>query len=290
MTAPATPSTPPRDPASARASTPVGGPAPAPDPALAALLARAARELTGPPVPLPPLPPAAEADPAVRVEWAAQVACLRARHDALALEAAALLERAQLEELGPDPFALAGIPLERGWDEAAVPGGSVGLRWYRPAPEQGAPPAAGLPVIALVHGGGFWMGGGATGWRLNDPLCSLLAARVGALVVSIDHRLAPEHPFPVPGQDVLAGLARILELAPELGGDPGRLALYGISSGGNLVPRPRSAASRPGRPSRGMGRSCRSPGPWSSRCPRWISASDRAASRPPPRRSWVRGS
>lgn len=89
--------------------------------------------------------------------------------------------------------------------------------------------------MVLVHDGGYWMGGGAAGWQLNDRVCRAISGGVGALVVSVDHRLAPEHGFPVPVDDVAAAITWVHDHASELGADAGRIALHGTSSGGNLV-------------------------------------------------------
>lgn len=196
------------------------------DPDLAALLQRVGPH-AGDPGPMPEVSGVAAAEPSA----AAHIAALRARHDAVAIALLGQVAQTMRAELGPDPLGCADVPLEITWDAVPVPGGEVGLRRYRPQQSPDAP----LPVIAFIHGGGFWMGGGATAWEVNDALCRALSARVGAVVVSIDHRLAPEHPFPVPLDDVTAAVEHIVATAPELGGDPERLGLYGISSGGNLA-------------------------------------------------------
>lgn len=193
------------------------------DAELAALLQDLSREIDGETGPLPEPPPAHSGS---RVAWEATTRVRRARHDAAALDLAAALER--LSPL-PDPSTR---PIATAWDQAAVPGGTVGLRWYAPSEHA---EAASLPLIALIHGGGYWMGGGAAAWQINDTLARELSARVGACVVSIDHRLAPEHPYPVPSADVRAALEHIVGAAGEHGADASRLVLYGISSGGNLA-------------------------------------------------------
>ena len=105
------------------------------------------------------------------------------------------------------------------------PAGRLGLRLYRPA---GASP---LPVFAFFHGGGFVAGTLAE----FDGFCSRLAGRAGCIVVSVDYRLAPEHPHPAAVDDAWAALAWIASHAEDLGGDPGRLAIGGDSAGGNLA-------------------------------------------------------
>ncbi|MDR2378768.1 MAG: alpha/beta hydrolase [Bifidobacteriaceae bacterium] len=168
----------------------------------------------------PPTGPAAGQD---RADWLAEVALSRARHDAAALAAGALF--APL--IGPEPETWWAV--KSSWERLAVADGAIDVRLYRPL-EPG--PHAG---VVLVHGGAYWMGGGAAGFALNDPLCRQLATEVGAVVVSVDHRLAPEHPFPAPVEDTYAALEWLAANAGGLGVDPDRLAVFGISSGGNLV-------------------------------------------------------
>lgn len=161
--------------------------------------------------------------------WQAEVAMRRARHDAAALLAGAAYQRVLVQELGPDPLGIGPDPVSVEWHEVIVGSGRVGLRVYRP----GGPGPH--PGVLFVHGGAYWMGGGSAGWLLNDGLCRRLCTGVGAVVVSVDHRLAPEHPYPVPVDDVCAAYAWTLEQADRLAMDPGRIAVFGISSGGNLV-------------------------------------------------------
>ena len=95
------------------------------------------------------------------------------------------------------------------------------------------PPGEGpFPVVAWIHGGGFWMGDELAMW---DATCSRLAKQVGAVVASIGYRLAPEHPFPAAVEDSFAGLRFVAAHAGEWRGDASRLAVMGGSAGGNLA-------------------------------------------------------
>ncbi|WP_427385493.1 alpha/beta hydrolase [Janibacter sp. G56] len=105
-------------------------------------------------------------------------------------------------------------------------GHEVPVRIHRPRADAGA-----LPVVLWFHGGG-WVQGNPT---MYDPLCTHLAAEVGAVVVAPDYRKAPEHPAPRPVQDVLDVAAWVVENAVELGVDATRVAVAGDSAGGNLA-------------------------------------------------------
>ena len=107
------------------------------------------------------------------------------------------------------------------------PGGGIAVRIYRP----GSGGASPLPVVAYLHGGGFVLGS----LDSHDRLCRQIAAGVPAAVVSIDYRLAPEHPFPAAVDDAVAATRWIADVAPSLGADPNRLVVAGDSAGGNLA-------------------------------------------------------
>ena len=106
------------------------------------------------------------------------------------------------------------------------PAGEQPLRLYTPSGE------GPFPVVAWIHGGGFWMGEDLPMW---DGTCSRLAKDAGAIVASIGYRLAPEHPFPAAVEDSFAGLRFVAEHASEWRGDATRLAVMGGSAGGNLA-------------------------------------------------------
>jgi acetyl esterase len=101
----------------------------------------------------------------------------------------------------------------------------VPVRVYRPSPEPD------LPVVVYLHGGGWTIGSVAE----FDPIVRQLANASGAIVVSVDYRLAPEHPFPAPLDDCWTAIQWVAAHASELGGDPARLAVAGDSAGGNLA-------------------------------------------------------
>jgi acetyl esterase len=88
-----------------------------------------------------------------------------------------------------------------------------------------------LPVLVFYHGGGWTLGSLAT----YDSLCRALARGSGGVVVSVDYRLAPEHPFPAAVEDAHLALEWVARNAADLGGDARRLAVGGDSAGGTLA-------------------------------------------------------
>ncbi|MGW5641562.1 alpha/beta hydrolase [Saccharopolyspora sp. NPDC003752] len=110
----------------------------------------------------------------------------------------------------------------------AVPGpdGSVRVGVCRP-PDVTGP----LPALLLLHGGGFVMGGLETVAAQAAELC----AQVPAVVVAVDYRLAPEHPYPAALRDCEAALRWIASESGALGVDAGRIGAYGMSAGGGLA-------------------------------------------------------
>lgn len=105
------------------------------------------------------------------------------------------------------------------------PGGALPLRVYRPST------AAPLPALLFFHGGGWVLGD----LDLSDALCRDLSAEADCLVVSVDYRLAPEHPFPAAVEDAFAATSWVVERAAELGVDPAAVGVSGVSAGGNLA-------------------------------------------------------
>ncbi|MEU8612513.1 alpha/beta hydrolase [Actinoplanes sp. NPDC048791] len=108
------------------------------------------------------------------------------------------------------------------------PVGAIRVRVYRPATATGP-----LPLYVFLHGGGFWLG--SVDEKVNDAMCHDRSRRAECVVVAVDYRLAPEHPFPAPLEDCYAGLSWAVQHAGELGADPERVAVGGISAGANLA-------------------------------------------------------
>jgi acetyl esterase/lipase len=87
------------------------------------------------------------------------------------------------------------------------------------------------PAILEIHGGGFMMGD----IEMMDPWCQMIAASVDAIVISVEYRLAPEHPFPAGVHDCYAALRWVAGHADELRIDPNRIAIAGQSAGGGIA-------------------------------------------------------
>lgn len=108
-------------------------------------------------------------------------------------------------------------------------GYEIPLRIYRPRAIRDAQDD--VPVIVYFHGGG-WVLGNVVNY---DPLCTHLAAEVGAVVVSVDYRLAPEYPSPTPLHDAVDATTWIAAQSDVLRADAHRLAVCGDSAGGHLA-------------------------------------------------------
>lgn len=88
-----------------------------------------------------------------------------------------------------------------------------------------------FPVVVNFHGGGFTIGTGTDDARW----ASAVVEQVGAVVASVDYRLAPEHPFPTGVEDGVDALVYLSKHADELCLDPDRIAISGFSAGGNMA-------------------------------------------------------
>lgn len=125
--------------------------------------------------------------------------------------------------LTPEPPQVAAI------EDFTVPGprGDIPVRLYRPA---GSAAGDSLPVIVFYHGGGWVIGSLNT----HDVVCRGLANHSGCAVLSVDYRMAPEHPFPACGEDGFAVLDWLVAAGDARNLDPARLGVAGDSAGGNL--------------------------------------------------------
>ena len=109
--------------------------------------------------------------------------------------------------------------------------GALPLRLYRPEQPDQPVGSSVMPVLVYFHGGGWTIGDLDT----HDVLCRQLCAAAGVVVVAVDYRLGPEHPFPAALDDCVAATRWVQREAAALGLDATRLALGGDSAGGNLA-------------------------------------------------------
>lgn len=105
-------------------------------------------------------------------------------------------------------------------------GAHVPVRVYRPLDA-----SAVMPTVVFFHGGGFVLGS----VELMDDIARKLCRDMRAVVVSVDYRLAPEHPFPAAHHDALTATRWAIRHVAVLGGDPSRVVLAGESAGANLA-------------------------------------------------------
>ena len=105
-------------------------------------------------------------------------------------------------------------------------GARVPVRVYRPVGG-----ASTMPTVVFFHGGGFVLGS----VELMDDIARKLCHDVHAVIVSVDYRLSPEHPFPAAHDDALTATLWAIRNVKTLGGDASRVAVAGESAGGNLA-------------------------------------------------------
>jgi acetyl esterase/lipase len=111
--------------------------------------------------------------------------------------------------------------------EQLVPGDPpVPVRVHRPVDYEGD-----LPALLTIHGGGYMIGS----YDMDDMLLDRWCPRLGIVGVSVEYRLAPETPYPGPLEDCYAALRWTHQHADELGIDPERIGVYGLSAGGGLA-------------------------------------------------------
>ncbi|MGO9507542.1 MAG: alpha/beta hydrolase [Mycobacterium sp.] len=109
------------------------------------------------------------------------------------------------------------------------PGGPIGIRIYWPPTDSNH--TAAPPVVVYFHGGGFVMGDLDT----HDGTCRQHAVGAEVVVVSVDYRLAPEHPYPAAIEDAWAATQWAADNGTGIGADSTRLAVAGDSAGGTIA-------------------------------------------------------
>lgn len=138
--------------------------------------------------------------------------------------------RAMISALEAQVAAAVPVPQNVTVEEVRIPrpegDTDITLRIYRPTET-----AADRPGLYYIHGGGMVVGSLETG----HAECLQFSSTLGAVVVNVDYRLAPEHPHPAPGEDCFSGLTWMADNADILGFNANRLAIYGPSAGGGLA-------------------------------------------------------
>lgn len=151
-------------------------------------------------------------------------------------DVAAVVEQVPLVSLSSESLALL---RERGFAAAVelsdsvvrtdhlVPGEpEVPVRVHRAVDAEGL-----LPCVYSIHGGGYVAGSHVMDDARFDQWCP----KLGVVGVAVEYRLAPEHPYPAPLEDCYAGLKWVFDNAADLGVDPQRIGIAGVSAGGGLA-------------------------------------------------------
>lgn len=148
------------------------------------------------------------------------------------LDQVAALGGPPMHTLTPEQVRAARVPAPPGPDvsrvediEVAGPEGPIPVRLYYPSD------APDLPVLVWYHGGGWVLGS----VEHDDPTARRLCAGAGVIVISVDYRLAPEHPYPAAVDDAYAAAVWAWQNAARYGGDQARIAIGGVSAGANLA-------------------------------------------------------
>ena len=131
-----------------------------------------------------------------------------------------------LTRLMPRPKIHGDIQIEQVAVQSSNANHSIRLRIYKPVAITSP-----SPVLFWIHGGGFIIGS----VQMDDAYLILLAQELGIRIVSVDYRLAPDHPFPTPLDDCYCALKWTHDHAGQLGIDPGLIAVGGASAGGGLA-------------------------------------------------------
>ena len=154
---------------------------------------------------------------------AALIEVLKQHFPAVDRVSSAAEARAQAKQMPrpPDVEAVAEVV------DRTIPGpaGDIPIRVYRP--DEAGP----VPGVVYFHGGGFVI----CDLDSHDGAARRITNALGAVVVSVDYRLAPEHPWPAAADDSYAATRWVGDHANELGIDPARLVVAGDSAGGNLT-------------------------------------------------------
>ena len=119
------------------------------------------------------------------------------------------------------------VPVGKVWEEyIPCPKGSIRIRIYRPPQKRTV-----YPAVVFIHGGGWTFDSIET----HDTAVRHLCRESGCMFLSVDYRMAPEHKFPEPLEDVYTAVQWTFDNIQRLGGAQDQIAICGDSAGGNLA-------------------------------------------------------